>query len=675
MSSTPRLAYDAPSPRHPPAAPRPVERGRRRLWIFVPVFLLGTAVALAYGLLRTPQYETRALVEIHVSAQGTDLPGEGSQSSLPTQVQTLLSRPILEQVVLNLGGSPDLVAYGDPVAGLQRMLGAAAIEGTDLVEIRAKGPDPRLLPLVVNTLIDVYADRWRDRRHDRGENTQTALRLRTADLKDRIAHQRAAIEAFQARHDIESLRAENNRVLSRLGGLNAALDKAEEEVRAARARLSSVQASVGEGKPILTDTDRGAVANLDRKIQDIEAELDAIAEVYTPRYMALDPKVRDLRERLRDLRERRQALYLEAQENALAIARQDLDRARDHLRRIREDRALHKDRARVFEARFEELEGRKKELAQLEELYRRTREQQVQLGLEKAADLTRIEIVERAAAPLRVATPNLSRDTLLGLGGALLLALAAVLLFEFLTSAPAPHGAPGAGAISVRERDFPPLAADWSRRDGLELPSEYSVDGEWSGQGPERLPMSGGRLQRLPREIDPETLQRLWLHADDEARLTMGLLLCGVGVAELPQLRWEDLDPEQGRLHLPDRSLALPPALTTLVHDLAAAAGRGPLLTSHDGRPLDTEELNGLLVCAATDAGIPDPLGLDAELLRGTYIAYLIGTGLRLRDLPQVVGRLPARELAGYAHLSPSGEGRPLQAVNPVHPLLRQAPT
>jgi succinoglycan biosynthesis transport protein ExoP len=60
--------------------------------------------------------------------------------------------------------------------------------------------------------------------------------------------------------------------------------------------------------------------------------------------------------------------------------------------------------------------------------------------------------------------------------------------------------------------------------------------------------------------------------------------------------------------------------------------------------------------------------------VRRSYILHLVRQGMRLADLERVVGRLPARTLAGYARFSPAGPGLKLESVPLVHPVLRGEP-
>ncbi len=123
---------------------------RRRLRVFLGVFLVVSIVGLLWVFSRPPEY--RATARLQITPPSMRLPGvsetkagDGNQPFL-TEVQTLTSRPLIEQVADRLrSAGHDLSALGlDPILGLQSTMTVTPIEGTQIVELAAVGRLPEL---------------------------------------------------------------------------------------------------------------------------------------------------------------------------------------------------------------------------------------------------------------------------------------------------------------------------------------------------------------------------------------------------------------------------------------------------------------------------------------------------------------------------------------------------
>jgi polysaccharide biosynthesis transport protein len=104
------------------------------------------------------------------------------------------------------------------------------------------------------------------------------------------------------------------------------------------------------------------------------------------------------------------------------------------------------------------------------------------------------------------------------------------------------------------------------------------------------------------------------------------------------------------------------------------------LLERTDGRPAWNPDDPGLridlsaaLVCAAVDSGLPEPQEITADVIRHSYIAYLVRQGLRLSDLEQITGYLEPSALSSYGAYSPPQQGRHIYEIELLHPALNSA--
>ena len=180
------------------------------------------ALGLAYTVMRPAEYRATARLEITpasatpVSVVGST-PGattgaetrgaeeRGSQSSL-REIQVLTSRPLIEEVVERLTKSTDLPPdFGsDPVDGLRRTLSTETVEGTQVVLLRAEGPQRQFLARLVNTLTSVYQEHLANAYQKSTDAGTDQLRESVQALDQKMAAKRQEVDAFRSSNDIVS---------------------------------------------------------------------------------------------------------------------------------------------------------------------------------------------------------------------------------------------------------------------------------------------------------------------------------------------------------------------------------------------------------------------------------------------------------------------------------------
>ena len=101
------------------------------------------------------------------------------------------------------------------------------------------------------------------------------------------------------------------------------------------------------------------------------------------------------------------------------------------------------------------------------------------------------------------------------------------------------------------------------------------------------------------------------------------------------------------------------------------AAGGGLALADAQGAPFSGADLEGLVACAACDAGLANTTEINSGTLRHTYAAYLVRQGARLADIGSIIGHVAPADFRDYGRLSPPGPGLPLERIDTVFPALR----
>ena len=94
-----------------------------------------------------------------------------------------------------------------------------------------------------------------------------------------------------------------------------------------------------------------------------------------------------------------------------------------------------------------------------------------------------------------------------------------------------------------------------------------------------------------------------------------------------------------------------------------------PILLDKHGNSLTDMELESLIARAANDAGLDHSSEITSQVLRHTYISYLVRQGGRLTEIAQLTGPFPSAYQAAYALISPPGPGIPLTEIELLYPL------
>lgn len=636
---------------------------RRRLLVFLVVFLAALLPALVWNFTRPAEYRASARVEIK---PGTVTPRNdgmvfplavegqpGPKIDLLTQAQLLTSRNLLDTVVQRMAGegftSPD---GGDPVAALQGALSAIPVSGTEIVELQAVGVAPAWLAKAVNTLIAAYQDKLREAHDDNSSRTLANLQSEVDLLGRSIGEKRAQLQSFRVRSGVISSERSENQALARIRGLADSLNKANEDAAKADARLRTLQDSAASGRSPVLSKDNPTLAAIEQRISATREELREMERTYTPAFMEMDPTARALRARLGELEQQLSSSRKSGQRAALVAAEEDAAGARATVARLRAEIDGLKREAQVFSGQFQEAQSMEDDIARLEGARRNASERLAKLQASERARLPAVTLIDAATIPQHPWRPDYWRDALIALGAAFGLGLLAVWFVELFNRSSPP--VPGATTTVVIPQPWgAPALAMASGPDTKALSAPHPA-----------LPLAASSL---PRELSQAEVAHLLAAADSPGRLLGALMLLGLRTDEIRDLTAANIDAGNGRLSVGSgadrRSLSLPEAL---IDALATLGGEGT------EAPLFTGDLNTRLACAAIDAGLPAPASVTPEVLRHTCIANLLRQGLRFSSLAALVGNLTPQELSAYAEHSAGPRPLAAEAADLVMPALRQ---
>ena len=637
---------------------------RRRLAVFLSVFLLLSLVGLAYVFSRPAVYQATARLNFVPTGQPAN---SEKRYSIRDEVQFLTSRTLLADVWERLKESSvptPAIPTADPAASLQSMLSATPLENTNIVLLRAQGSEPALLSAFLDNLLAAYQESLADRYKSAsaGELAETGDEARK--LEASVLGKRRAVDAFRARHNIVSLERDENQVLAEVKGVGAALNAANDKVVAAEARLSAVQEAEAAGHPVTRARDNPTLAALEQQAGAIRQELKEVSRQFTPAYMELDPRIKSLRARLGDLDEQIVVQRQSSQQNALQEAREELTGARAAAAKLRQQLSGNQQSVQTFTSRFNEYRALQGELTHLEQLRQKAVERLAALEAEESARMPKVEVVEAAATSQSPESPWYARDAALALAGALIAGLLTMGIVE-LFNRPPHHPA----TVIVPQAWMPaPIGGGYAT-------GSFGAEERRALLDAEKAPALPAP-QSLPRELTSLELNALLNAADRDLRGAIALLLMGLTPREVVDLRRGDIDRDANSIRVKgaaERPLPLPANILALLPDEERPAD-APLLATGNGVPMGEADLDAALLYTAHDAGIENAGEVTPLSLRHTYIAFLVRQGMRFSELVKLVGHLPAATLAAYNLLAPAGPRQPLERVDRLLPAIRELP-
>lgn len=628
-----------------------------RMTIFTTVFLSCLLLSLGTIFLQPAIYQSYATLLTVAKTAIDQASREADIQHVTIQKQVLLGPELLTETANRLRAGNDTEAGIDLTpAAIRDMLDVRPITDTNLVEMVAEGDDPALLPLLVNTWIDVYLDaRTEEVARSKGSTIQM-MQEELATLTTNIEQKRLELEQFRKHNKIVTTERKDNEALARLKGLTDSLNKASEEEVKAKARLDTIRKSIERGQVVVPTEDTRTLSTLEKRAQELREQLEELDRQYTREYMALSPDLKVIPEKLRALDAEIQHIRHKGQSVVISEAEQNYAAALQATRSIQEQLDQHRQKAAEFTARFVEHDALKSDLEELELLYRNSQSRLAQLEAQHTGKYPYVDVIERAFLPHHPIRPDYLWNAMIATLASLLLGLAAIWIFEFLMHKEQEKLAIHLSGIHLHNGNNLP-------RDALDMMPPPSTSASLL-QEPVQALEHAAIVEFTPRQI-----AGLFHAANTKEKQLLIFLLSGLTPDEIANLQNNDVDLENNSLtirNIAARTIPLHPVLATLY------SKHGYCLIDPAGNRLNQEDLEALLTCLQIDADLLATRQISAEALRQTYILYLVKQGMRLADLESVVGYISPTELSEYGAYTPPGTKRPIEAINLFYPVEQQ---
>jgi uncharacterized protein involved in exopolysaccharide biosynthesis len=652
------------------APQRAARRGnRRRLAVFVVTFLVVLALGQAWNFARPAEYRSSTRLQLDLpDAGGADVV---ASNALANRVQFVTSTPVLTRLVDELRAADGGGGDAPSVEALRAGVEVQPVPGSEVVQLSATGADAALLARTLNAMPAALHAELAARQAGEADARLAVARQELARLETRAQERRERLERFRQRSGLLAER-EDNDAIARHKGLSASLNAAIDKEAAAAARLRALTEAAAQGKAPTGGRQDAVLAGLEGKVGQLREELREVERTYTPEFMAIDPKVRASRTRLAELERQIAEQREQFARGTLQAAQEDLNTAQAQVARLRDSQAAVRSAVGTVSTRLGEAKVIEEDLAQIEKTRRTLLERVARLESNEQRRVAGVSVLEpalMAAAPFR---PDRLGDGLWVGAGALAAATLVMLLVEAFNRPPVQVPLAPVANTLVLGPDWPrPPALGGSAHPGL-LPAAAAMTRLGAPAMAAAQPGGADTMPAIAAPLTQPEALALLTAAQGCTRMACALGLMGLTAAEAQAVVAADVDGVQLQLRGAwARVLPLPPWLAT------ACAGRPaaqPLLCNAAGLALDADDLRGMLVGAALDAGLADAARLTWDRLRLTAIAALLDQGLRYAELPALVGRVDADQLAALAARTSEAPRRSAGEVEPLMAALRVAP-
>ncbi len=620
-----------------------------RFIIFGVVFLVSATIGLAYTFSRPAIYRssatllTSAMTAIDRDSNAADI------QHVAIQKQILLGDEIVTETLLRLKASEATNSLLQLAASdIRNLMDVEAVTETNLVEVRAEGPDAEFLPVLINTWIDVYLDARAEEVKHLTDNTTRVIEDELKGLTDKIKLARAELQAFRQNNDILSTGRDENEALSRLKGLNDSLNKASESEVKAKANLDAIKLAIANNQTVVPKQELGSLQNLEKRLEELHEKLAELDKRFTRDYLNLQPDLKVIPEQIKKLEAAIEDKRHYGRNIVLTEAEYDYTAAQQTVKDIHAQLNEHKKQVAKFTTKFSEHETLKTDLEGLEKLYRETNERLIQIETSHKEKYPQVTVIKRAYLSGDPIRPNYQRDAIIALVSSLLLGLFTVWIFEYLTRKQEHQSPITLSGIHM----YTPAAERVNYHQTAVIPLEQQNNAL-------AIPVN--------RELSIEDLKALLAASTLQGKQLIALLLSGLTLEETAALKADQIN--------------LDLATITVMGPIPRTVNIGPavklLFEQSDGAPVwstDTpaapKEFATSLLCAAIDSGLPDFTKINAEAIRHSYILYLVRQGLRLSGLQEIVGNLATPVISYYSAYLPMQKNRDIDQIVVLHPAL-----
>ncbi|MFT4613742.1 MAG: succinoglycan biosynthesis transport protein ExoP [Bacteroidia bacterium] len=400
-----------------------------RARLFGAVFTVTLITGLILTLLQPTVYRSSATVLMTAAIAIDNKSAVASVQRVAIQRRILLGGEVTSRLLDTL--HQEGVTAPDP-AYLREVLQVIAVPNTDLVEMAAQGTEADLLPVIVNAWIDMYLNIRASHVEQSQQQTLQVVEDQLEGLSTKLDRARTALADYRDEHEISSAEREENEELSRLEGLNQALNTAVEKEITSQAWTEGLRKAIAENKEVVPRSERGHMDAMDKELSTLKSRLKNLQKDYTRDFITRNPKWRDIPVRIAELEAERASILEEGKYEVLEQAEQRLEANKQSVQDLEIRLNEQQEKAAHFTTVYATHQALVEDLTELERLNREAQSRLVRVEVNQVQKYPQVSVIDRPAAQ----SLRMGPDYRLWLVGTALVALAfgilAVWLYGFL---------------------------------------------------------------------------------------------------------------------------------------------------------------------------------------------------------------------------------------------------
>ncbi|MFT6993010.1 MAG: hypothetical protein ACJASL_005011 [Paraglaciecola sp.] len=616
---------------------------QKRKWqVLIGTFLFILIVANAVVWSQAPTYQSQAILHFSYSSQTEQEFGELAQRQITLHQQRLKSNSVLSLVAEELEQSQRLMINAETL--FDALTSEASLTGR-IITLNANGSEPHILKPILDAWVKLYLDLVESETQVTNSDELMVADQQLQLLALKISDQEQRLQSFASENNITSLERDENRALSQTKNLGTNLDQALADKAQAQALLNSLVESINAGQAIIRPADKAQIDATRLSLQDMNADLSALAKKYTQAYLERDPDIVAQQQKALQLEILLEEQIKTSQSDYLLDAKRDLSASKSKVQQMNIQLVEQNKLAQVFSQDLEQFKRLDDELKALQTQAQTLKNQQVAQEVSKPFE-AKITLLEPAFIPDFSIGPNYQFNSLISLIVAVIVAILCLLLFSFIFKQKA----------SATTSNFVVMPGQTAASNYSNI--GFAHHGQLAEHDP-RMSSEPGKLPPVPqalRLLSLDESQLLFSIANNQGKALVGLILSGVSIDELLVIKKTNFSQDYSSLQIENqfsRGINIQKELAEALQAMCNNLSDEQTIWSNIKSQQDFVQL---LVNIGHDAQISFPEQLSLDVLRHTYLTYLAGQGARLNDIEQVAGYSSPSTLALYRNVNQQGK-------------------
>jgi uncharacterized protein involved in exopolysaccharide biosynthesis len=574
-------------------------------------------------------------------------------------MQRLTSNKLLKAVNHSI-----LVNYGiqSNVQLLSEML-SAELQSGQIINLSATGSKPEQLKPILSTWLAEYLMAFNAESNNNNADSIVQLTAMLAALEEKISQQEIVLVTFSQDNNIVSLERDENRILNKVSSLEKLLHVAEQDYINHQEVVSRIQYAEKENSLIIHPKDEVSLGTISQNIATLEDQLSELSEKYTQKYMEKDPRIISIQKSLLNFQNQLAEKSLLSQEMFAEESKNNLLVAKAKVNLLTEQLDTFSVQAQTFNHNLKEYTRLNNSLNQLVTQAQNLKDNLLAQEMQKVVS-PKFNVLEQPFVPSYPIAPNNKRDSLISVVVSVIISLLALFLFSFIVRQKQAATVfsnytvvPNAGGDKrhVLNQQSTQLLADQT---------ENKTQNE-AEQGLLEQKVAIGHF----RLLSTAECQKLLFCSSKQGKLVILLVLSGVNIKELLQIKLKDFDLEKNTLQIDGefvRNIALPQDANLLITQVMQYRSAQDKIFDAD---YSIEVLTHLIINSAHDAELTEPDSINLEDLQHTYLTFLLEQGVKLNKLEKIAGYINPAQLSLYrkATNQKSLENAELLTIYPLH--------